>query len=57
MDKTNYFGLMTIEWGLDFYNSKAQVYTKNRVLQFLCRVYLKAIGFRKVKASQRKGIG
>lgn len=49
LKESNYFGLMTIKWGLDFYNSEANVYTTNRILRKLCHWYLKIRGFKEVK--------
>lgn len=45
MKTTNYFNLMSIKWGCDFYNSEAYVYTHNIILRKLCHLYLKLIGF------------
>ena len=46
---TNYLGIMSIKWGVDFYNSEAHVYTRNWILRRLCRFYLKLRGFKEIE--------
>jgi len=49
----DYFGLMTIKWGLDFYDSEAHVYTKNRTIRWLLHQYLRIRGFKPVKIRKK----
>ena len=51
MKTTNYLGIMSIKWGLGFYNSEANIYTKNPLLKHLCHWYLKLRGFKPVHVS------
>ncbi len=48
MRKSNWGRLMTIKWGMDFYNSVAYVHTHNRFWAAVCHIYLRLRGFKPV---------
>ncbi len=54
LKKSNYFGLMEIKWGVEWFNSEANVYTKHWLLRRLCHWYLKLRGFKEVKMREDK---